>query len=72
MEAGPAFFPGPLELVIIFAGFLCSVVLPIAAVVGIFVYLQRIEKRLERMEAWLASQRPEPGSSQQDPARPFQ
>ena len=72
MEAGPAFFPGPMELVIIFAGFLCSVVLPIAALVGIFLYLQKIDRRIERIERWLAQQRPARDPGQQDPNRPLE
>ncbi|NLX96192.1 MAG: hypothetical protein GXY83_08445 [Rhodopirellula sp.] len=49
------------------AGFLCFVVLPIAAVVGIFIYLQRIDKRLEKTEEWMARQQAEHDSSQQGP-----
>lgn len=62
--------PGLMELAVMSAGFLCSVVLPIAAVVGIFLYLQKIDKRLERMEEWMARQRAEHDPSRQDPGSP--
>jgi hypothetical protein len=46
---GPTPFhaPGPMELVIVLAVFLLSVALPILVVVRVFLYLRRIDRRLE-------------------------
>ena len=66
---GPTHFPGPMELVVVLGSILLFVALPIAAVVAIFLYLRRIDKRLERIEEGLARPRPHHDPSQHDQGR---